>query len=191
MINDEKSKLRQQIKRYRAELDINAKTAMDNNIFSNIIKTGVLTRYSLVLSYISTAIEVDTSCLIDYCLDKGIQVAVPRCRKKRQMDFYFYNKESIMERSVFGIYEPVPHRNEIVDKYDNALCIVPALAFDQNGYRLGYGGGFYDTFIGLNDNVTYLGICYSDNIIEKLPTGEYDKSVDLIVTDNFTEVYNG
>ena len=66
----------------------------------------------------------------------------------------------------------------------NSLCVVPGMAFDCDGYRLGYGKGYYDRFLSGYHGVT-AGICYSDCIRWKLPRGRFDRPVDILVTDKF------
>ena len=187
MINDEKKLLRDSIKSYRRALPYEEKSKLDRAVFENLLAGGELSRHKLVLCYISTDIEVDTKCILSYCLDNGVSVAVPCCTGRRKMDFFYYNRDSITEVSGYGITEPVPYKNTMVTDFDDSLCIVPALAYDKKGYRLGYGGGFYDTFIGKHENMTTLGICYSGNILDTVPAEPHDRRVDILITDKFTE----
>ena len=187
MINDEKKLLRDRIKAYRRGLSAEEKRRLDDAVLENVLAGYELLKHKLILCYLSTDIEVDTKGILSYCLENGIKTAVPRCAGKRKMDFYCYDKDSVLEVSAYGISEPVPDKNELVTDFDGALCIVPALAYDKQGFRLGYGGGFYDTFIGEHENMTTLGICYSDNIADEIPKGSHDKCVDILITDKFTE----
>lgn len=186
-----KKQLRLKIKRQRGLLTEKEKNKYDNKIYENLLNSGLLTKSKLILVYISTELEVDTHRIINFCHKNNIAAAIPRCEKNRNMKFYYYNENSILEKSAYGIYEPVPHKNKPVDNFNDSLCIVPGLAFDKRGYRLGYGGGFYDTFIGNNSNITTVGICYSENIADKLPIDFYDKHVNFLITDKTVEVCNG
>lgn len=186
-----KKQLRLKIKQERKSLTIEEKNKYDNKIYENLLNFGILTKFELILVYFSTEIEVNTHKIINYCHENNIVVAIPRCEKNRNMKFYYFNENSILEKSRYGIYEPVPDKNKSVEKFNNALCIVPGLSFDKRGYRLGYGGGFYDTFIGNNSNITTVGICYSQNIVDKLPIDFYDKHVNYLITDKTAEVCNG
>ncbi|MBQ8410261.1 MAG: 5-formyltetrahydrofolate cyclo-ligase, partial [Ruminiclostridium sp.] len=71
--------------------------------------------------------------------------------------------------------------DEITD-FKETVCITPALSFDNDGYRLGYGGGFYDRFFEKFDGIS-VGICY-DSFIGSVPKEEYDRSVDILVTES-------
>lgn len=191
MVNLEKARLRTEIKEYRRSISVSDKNILDGKVFDNLLKSGLIENRKLVLAYISTEIEVGTRSIIDFCLENGIGVAVPRCSGKRKMDFFMYSHSAIMEKSPFGILEPVPEKCIPVTDFYGALCIVPGLAFDRYGYRLGYGGGFYDSFLEKEQGLVTVGICYHENIFDKLPTGDFDKKVNFIVTDKFTEEING
>ncbi|MGN0614126.1 MAG: 5-formyltetrahydrofolate cyclo-ligase [Porcipelethomonas sp.] len=185
-----KRSLRTEIKRQRSIIPKEQKERWDHQIYSRFIKSGILRRDALLLIYLSTDIEVGTGQIIEYCLDNSIDVAVPRCTGDRKMQFYYYSSDSILERSRFGIPEPVPEKSIPVQSYDNAVCIVPGLAFDRRGYRLGYGGGFYDSFLSENPGVVTVGICYEENMTDRLPVGEHDRYVNYIITEKNTEVCN-
>ena len=66
--------------------------------------------------------------------------------------------------------------------YKNSLCITPGLVFDNEGYRIGYGKGYYDRFFNKYDGVK-IGITYKDTLLESVPHEEYDNQVDFIITD--------
>ncbi len=187
MLTNEKKLIRDRIKAYRRSLSDQKRKDYDNAIFERLVSCGELMRHSLVLCYLSTPIEVDTWRIVSYCMENNIKIAVPKCKDNHKMDFYYFDSQSRLEISPFGIYEPVPDESTLVNNFNNAICIVPALAYDKNGYRLGYGGGFYDSFMEKHENITALGICYSDNFLDSLPREPHDRCVDLIVTDRFTE----
>ncbi|MDR1628906.1 MAG: 5-formyltetrahydrofolate cyclo-ligase, partial [Oscillospiraceae bacterium] len=134
---------------------------------------------------VSTAIEVDTHAIIREALERGKTVAVPRCVDgTRDMDFFVIRSLHELEKGSFGVMEPNPETCEKLPDYQRGLCIVPALAFDKEGFRLGYGKGYYDRFLSLFKGET-LGLCYADCFSEKpLPHGKYDKRVSLVITEN-------
>lgn len=191
MCSDIKNQLRTKIKNERILMSESQKKQFDKEIADNLIKSNILKNRELVLIYMSTKIEVGTDKIIEYCLNNSIPVAIPRCTASRKMDFYLYNKNTILEKSKFGIFEPPENKQHIIKSYKNAVCIVPGLCFDKKGYRLGYGGGFYDTLLCENPYMTSVGICYSCHITEKLPVGKYDKKVNFIITEKNMEMCNG
>lgn len=191
MNEDIKIKLRRKIIKERKSILKSEKEQMDTKIAENLVNSGILTNAKQVLIYLSTEIEVDTSKIIDYCLEKSINVAVPRCVGLRKMDFYPFDKNTQLEKSKFGIFEPFENKENIIKNFDNTICIVPGLSFNKKGFRLGYGGGFYDTFLYENPDLKTIGICYKRHIINNIPIGEYDKKVNYIITEENMEVCNG
>lgn len=191
MSEDVKNQLRTKIKKERTSILKSEKEQMDTKIAENLVDSGILAKTKLVLIYLSTEIEIGTDKIIEYCLNNSINVAVPRCTGLRKMDFYPFDKHTQLEKSKFGIYEPLENKKNVIKSFDNAVCIVPGLAFNKKGFRLGYGGGFYDTFIYENPNMKTIGICYKRYIYDNLPIGKYDKRVNYIVTEENMEVCNG
>lgn len=188
-----KKQMRSDKKNARGSLDPKIKNQMDKMIFDNLLSIDKFKKAEFVLVYISTQIEVDTKEIIEYCLETDKKVAVPKCIENHKMDFYLYNTETPMEVSEYGISEPIADESCLVNNFDadNTVCIVPGLSYDKSGYRLGYGGGYYDRFLSEHQNITTIGLCYSSDFMDKLITDKYDIAVDYVVTEKFTEVCNG
>lgn len=188
-----KKQMRSDKKNARGSLDPKIKNQMDKMIFDNLLSIDKFKKAEFVLVYISTQIEVDTKEIIEYCLETDKKVAVPKCIENYKMDFYLYNAETPMEVSGYGISEPIADESCLVNNFDadNTVCIVPGLSYDKSGYRLGYGGGYYDRFLSEHQNITTIGLCYSSDFMDKLITDKYDIAVDYVVTEKFTEVCNG
>jgi 5-formyltetrahydrofolate cyclo-ligase len=157
-----KAALRKQLIAKRRTLA--GKSEKDSAIFDKLIRLPEFAGIDLVLTYVSTSIEVDTLRLIEHCFAHGIAVAVPAIIDEEMRFFRIANLREI---------------GDMVTVFDNSLCIVPGLAFDKSNRRLGYGGGYYDRF--LRDYRGYkLGICYSEFIID-IPTEEHDEKVDKVI----------
>lgn len=187
-----KNRLRSEIKAMRRSMNKEDKKILDDGIFENLLKCGEIVNAGTVLVYRSTDIEVSTEKIIAYCLEHGIKTALPRCFKGGVMKFYYYNGKAALERSAFGIYEPYADESLEVRDFDSkTVCIVPALAFDSEGYRLGYGGGFYDRFLAAHEEIIPVGICYSENIFGQLARNEFDRKAAYVVTEKNLEAYNG
>ncbi len=128
--------------------------------------------------------EVDTLGLIERALADGKRVAVPRCIEgSHEMEFYYITGMDDLAPQTFGVLEPVPGRCELVTRYDGSICIVPALAYDRSGFRLGYGAGYYDRFLSRYPHPK-IGITYAHNLCKGLWHGRYDVAVDLVVTES-------
>lgn len=191
-IDNEKNRLRSEIKTMRRGMNKEDKKILDDGVFENLLKCSEFVNAETVLVYKSTEIEVSTEKIIAYCLENSIKTALPRCFKNSVMKFYYYDGKAVLEKSAFGIYEPYADESLEVRKFDSkTVCIVPALAFDKDGYRLGYGGGFYDRFLAAHENIIPVGICYSGNIFGQLVRNEFDHKAAYVATEKNLEAYNG
>lgn len=180
-----KKQLRKQYKEFRTTLPQEKKEKFDQKITNKVLNSWSFRENEIILTYVSTAIEVDTHEIITEALERGKTVAAPRCIDgTRDMDFYAIRSFEDLEKGAFGVMEPNPETCEKLPDYKQGLCIVPALAFDKEGFRLGYGKGYYDRFLSLFGGET-LGLCYADCLCEEpLPHGKFDKKVSLIITEN-------
>ncbi len=171
-----KKQLRKELISQRRAMDKDHKTLCDNDIWEQV--KPLLDKVSAVFTYASTEIEVDTRQLINYCLEKGIPVALP-VSGDTELSFYYIGSTNELISGRFGIDEP-PTDNPAYFN-ENTLCIVPALCADGSGLRLGYGRGYYDRFLS-----TFIGksviLCYS-SFKREVPTEEHDKKADLTIFD--------
>lgn len=193
-IREYKTKLRQKYKAYRKNLDINQKEKMDLFIFNKIISLNEYKHTDMLCTYVSTQIEVDTMKLIRYSLNCGKKVAVPKCiQGTRKMDFYFIKDFQDLECATFSVLEPILKRCEKVTDFSDSFFIVPGLCYDMNGYRLGYGKGYYDRFLSSISeyNTVKAGICYCACTVNNLAHGRFDVSSDLLITEKYVKYTGG
>ncbi len=180
-----KSDLRTRYKLVRQRMDPAQKSRMDEAIQRRFWSLRQYDRCSILFLYVSKPIEVNTLPIIERALRDRKRVAVPRCRTDTvDMDFYFIRSLDDLEPASFGVLEPVPDRCEPVTDFSSGLCIVPGLCFDSQGFRLGYGKGYYDRFLSRYGGAT-VGLCYSNCTQWRLPHGRYDRPVDLLITDKY------
>ena len=141
-----------------------------------------------VLCYVSLPEEIDTDDIIEYAWKCGKTVAVPYCKDKNgYMDFYILERFSDLHFGMFNVREPDINKCRKLADFSDSVCIVPGIAFDKQGNRLGYGKGYYDRFLKKYPFIS-IGLCYNSLIKHQLPTDEYDESVDIIVTE--TQIIN-
>lgn len=184
-IREYKSELRKKVRRQREEMSPEKKAVFDNELLKNILKLKQYKSNSTILTYVSTKIEVDTFGLINQALKDGKRLAVPRCiDNSREMEFYYINSIDQLEPRTFGVLEPIKEQCELLTDYSKGLCIIPGLVFDFEGYRLGYGKGYYDRFLSRFGGDT-AGICYSFCVQWRLAHGYYDRRADLLVTEKY------
>jgi 5-formyltetrahydrofolate cyclo-ligase len=180
-----KINLRAGYKEYRNKLTQRQKLSMDSMIQSRLLALFEYANADTVFTYVSKSIEVDTFALIKAALANHKKVAVPRCVPNTyKMQFFYINSLEDLEKGSFGVLEPIPSRCKLVLDYSNGFCIVPGLSFDAQGYRLGYGKGYYDRFLAQFKGFT-VGICYARCVQWNLPHGYYDKPVDILVTEKY------
>ncbi|WP_432650798.1 5-formyltetrahydrofolate cyclo-ligase [Huintestinicola sp.] len=185
-IREYKKDLRTQCRAVRNGMSPEEKEKRDSGIFERITASSAYKQSSIILTYVSTEIEVDTMKLIHKALEDKKRVAVPRCIDgTRDMDFYFIKGEDDLEKGSFGVLEPVPSKCVKAYAFETALCIIPGLAFDMQGYRLGYGKGYYDRFLSAHPRLFKMGICYCSCTCNELIHGRYDIGADCLVTEKY------
>lgn len=191
-IREYKTKLRNEFKSIRHEFTYEDKLKKDMLIFNRIISSKVFEECTCVLTYVSTPIEVDTHMLIKYSLSQNKTVAVPRCISgTRDMKFYIIASMDDLESGSFSVLEPKVEICKEYTDFENAICIVPGLAFDVEGYRLGYGKGYYDRFLDKIGFIKKIGIEYCACTVSKLYRGKYDLPVDILITEKYFRFLGG
>ncbi len=131
-----------------------------------------------VYGYMPYNQEVRTVPILEQALKDGKQVAVPKVYGD-EMRFLYVTDFFEMEKSNFGIPEPVADGPVAEDP--TALVLMPGLAFDPQGHRIGYGGGFYDKFLAQEPEHPTVALCYDFQMLPKLDTEEFDIPVDLVL----------
>ncbi|MFD1736547.1 5-formyltetrahydrofolate cyclo-ligase [Bacillus salitolerans] len=130
--------------------------------------------------------EVETRLIIEQAWKLGKKVAIPKCYpEQKQMVFYQIDDFNSLEEVYFGLKEPIPARtNEIVKDQIN-LLIVPGVCFTIDGYRIGYGGGYYDRFLE-NFNAETLSLLFECQLVDDLPREQHDIAVRQLLTEKRT-----
>lgn len=131
-----------------------------------------------VYGYLPYNQEVRTVPMLEQALRDGKQVAVPKVYGD-EMKFIYLTDLSAVEKGYSGIPEPVADGPEADDP--TALVLMPGLAFDPQGHRIGYGGGFYDKFLSAEPTHPTLALCYDFQVLPVLETEEYDIPVDCVL----------
>jgi len=189
-ISQRKKELRGELKRRRMEITPEKRAEFDKAIFDIFTNSLTFRHTDTLLAYYSVNGEVSTLDVIKTALDRNIRVFLPRCTKDQSGDdiMFFHKIRSLSElrSGMYGIPEPSEDFPLFEPKGHN-VCIVPGLAFDKKGFRIGYGKGYYDRFLR-NFCGTKVGFCYSDFFVDKLPVGKYDTGLDMLITEK--GIYN-
>lgn len=140
-----------------------------------------------VMVYISFRNEVETEPIIRDALKRGKRVVAPRTlREERQLIPHVIEGYEDLEPGAYGILEPKRTCPTVIPK-EIDLVIVPGMVFDLRGYRIGYGGGYYDHFLKLVWGTTVkVGIAYDFQIVEKIPDELLDVPVDIVISEERT-----
>lgn len=131
-----------------------------------------------IYGYLPYNQEVRTVPMLEQALRDGKRVAVPKVYGD-EMKFLYLDDLSQVEKGYAGIPEPIAD-DPLADD-DTALVLMPGLAFDPAGHRIGYGGGFYDKFLAAEPNHPTLALCYEFQMLPELHTEEHDIPVDTVL----------
>ena len=173
-----------------SEIRSSAKSSLkDEEICTKILADEKICSADTVLMYASFRSEVDTWQIAHKLLLKNIQIAYPVCGDNSKMTFHIIRELNQLTESAYGIREPDISLDmpQITEK---TVCIVPALAFTENGVRLGYGGGYYDRFLAGHPDLYTTGLAYEDCIAENLPFTEHDIKIKSVITEERTIICN-
>ena len=185
-----KRELRKRFRAIRKELGAEGRAAIDTRIEQRLVALPEFTQTEVLLAYLDFGPEVRTRGIIQASWDAGKTVALPWCVPgTHEMRWFKVASFDNLVRSTLGVEEPVP-----VDENEQALgtgqrmmALVPGLTFDEYGYRLGYGGGFYDTFLAKFDGVS-VGLCreaqLSDDLRSEGIIDAHDLPAQLVVTES-------
>ena len=186
---NKKEKMRKLYQNKRQEMNkdiLNKKSNIITNKIYDYIKEN---QFKNIMIFVSFRNEIDTHGLIKKLLDENnTNLYVPYIDKDvdEMKISHITNYDQDLVPGVFGILEPkenLRQDDDLKDKLD--LIIVPGLVYSEKGYRIGYGGGYYDKFLStISNNVKKVGIVYSNLVVNELPINNYDIPVDLIITDN-------
>ncbi len=142
-----------------------------------------------LLCYAGYKSEADTFFLMGQALKDGKKVYCPKVVEaapaKRQMEFYRILSLEELEPGYHGIPEPPESGDRLfAEDGKTGLMILPGSVFDKNGNRIGYGGGYYDRYLGRHTGMVRMGICFDFQVAETVPAERYDWKMDLVMTEN-------
>ena len=140
-----KSELRKQVLQEMKSIPQKQKIAMDQALTERFLNHPFYQEAKVVATYLSFPHEFQTQGLIDQALKDGKKVLIPKTYPKGRMEFVVYDPQQLVKTS-FGLLEPQGDL-EVVDLSQIDLIHVPGLAFTTEGYRIGYGGGYYDRYL--------------------------------------------
>ncbi|MEI7640277.1 MAG: 5-formyltetrahydrofolate cyclo-ligase [bacterium] len=180
----DKNTHRQAFRSKRDSLSKKAINTLSLAVFNNFIScfSGLLPNARKVMLYIDTQSEVSTSPFIEFFLNNGIKVYAPSVSSGKIRPVLLH-KNCILKEASFKIKEPHPKIHIAnVEKLD--MVIVPGIAFDLTGHRLGFGRGYYDKFLKqVSKKTIKIGLAFSQQVVASLPAEKHDIKMDYIITD--------
>ncbi|MVX62750.1 5-formyltetrahydrofolate cyclo-ligase [Clostridium chromiireducens] len=187
-ISNDKKTLRKEILTKRKDIDNVEKEKMDKKILNKFYESKFYKDATNIFVYISYDSEIDTRLIINKALKDNKKIYVPRTEfETRIMDAVEIKSFDNLIKSNYGILEP--SKNEpCINPNELDLIVVPGVAFDRNGGRMGYGAGFYDRYFKkiTKDNIERiikLALAYNFQVLDKVPMNEQDVPVDFIITE--------
>ena len=150
-----------------------------------VFRLTAFRRAKTVCCYVALPYEVQTWRMIEEMLSRGKRVVVPvmQPRTKRLRLSDVRNPATELARSAFGVLEPIRTALRAVRVRDVDLVLVPGLAFDRHGHRLGHGQGYFDRFLSRVPRTTpTVGLAFRFQLLDRLPTTPHDRAVSTILT---------
>lgn len=178
LIKAQKKYLRRFMLEQRNKMVRRERSALSQKICEQLWDLIVEKDVQFIHSYLTMGSEVNVLPLLQKALDNHITVITPKTLKKRRMQNLVLSDLKNMEPGIFGTYHP-KNAKEYQGAYD--LIIVAGLAFDNRFFRVGYGGGYYDTFLAHQKTAIKVGVCYPFQIIKRVPVEEHDIQLDILL----------
>lgn len=152
---------------------------MSEQIAERLFSLPVFLKAQRILAYADYSHEAETGEIIQRALLLGKEVAVPKV-EGRDMVFYKITDPSVLQPGYFGIPEPTYGERA---EWEEALMIMPGVAFDENNRRVGYGGGFYDRYLEKHPRIDTIALAFEFQIMDKVPFEPTDISPARILTE--------
>lgn len=162
--------------------DINQKSTQ---ITQSILADNRVAKAQVVFVYVSFKSEVNTHHLIAELLDIGKRVVVPKVNREKKEMYSIEVKDfdELGPSSTYGTLEPSSFENAVLP-HEIDVALVPGLAFDVSGYRIGYGGGYYDKFLPkMNLEAPKIGLCFDVQLVENTLPEQWDFPMDTVITE--------
>lgn len=177
-----KDNLRKAVKAKLSELRLPQYEDQSYNAAQQLFQNDEWIEASTVAITVSKAPEVDTFQIIRKGWEQGKRIVVPKCEpESRKLDFRELKRFSELESVYYGLFEPIVSETNSVSPDGIDLVVVPGLAFSKNGYRLGFGGGYYDRFLENYQGKT-VSLAFKDQIVSEIPVESHDIPVGKIIT---------
>lgn len=178
-----KKDIRQRLIKQRAQLSAATRQSAGKRIANAVKEHALYQNAEHIYCYVSFREEVETHEFLRFVLQTGRKVAVPKIVAKRTMQFFYIDSFEELEVGCYGILEPSTSRHACAKQ---ALILMPGVAFDRTGGRIGYGGGFYDNYLHRHPDCRSIALAYEMQMINHVPMEQFDVSPEYIMTEKET-----
>lgn len=182
----EKERLRRKILQLRDQQDPRDIESKSATITKSVVGLSEFRKAGVVACYVSKGSEVQTQPFIQKVLSSRKKVLAPVVSKEtRSLLFAEITSLEELAPGAFGILEPKPEDRKVRPLRDADVLFVPGIAWDINGYRLGWGRGYFDTALKqLPDKSTSIGLSFDLQVVDRVPKAHFDLPVDLLITES-------
>jgi 5-formyltetrahydrofolate cyclo-ligase len=181
-IKNYKQQLRVQLLKKRQLLSLQEWQEKSDRLCDNLENLSIFKEATTILAYFSSKKEPDLSRLFNH--HNSYKWGFPRCVNK-SLIWHSWQPEDKLEKGAYGINEPSSNL-PVINAHEVDLILVPAIACDYQGFRLGYGGGYYDRMLSLPEwqNIPTIGIIFDFAYVPKVPVEIWDRKLDYICTNS-------
>ncbi len=183
---ESKSEIRKRILQVRNQLTDETVKQKSEAILQQVLKTPEYQEADNILLYADYNHEVMTRGLFENCIKHRKKVYFPKTdRLTNTMEFYRIISIQQLEKGYMGILEPkeIKENRYKLNKNEDTLVIVPGVAFDINGHRIGYGKGYYDKYLSDKRQLSTMALAFACQLVDEVPYDSYDIKMDKIVTE--------
>ena len=178
-MNDEKRALRKRIKEMKRQFSDKELESMSLHTVSRLLAHPAVVNAETILMYYSLADEVNTHEAVDALVRSGKTVLLPRVIDGENMEIRIYESRDDLAPGHYGIMEPT---GKLYTCYENIdIAVVPGMAFDAAGHRLGRGKGYYDRFLPKATHAYKLGVCFDFQKRAAIPADDFDVTMDCVI----------
>ena len=177
-----KQDLRSEFLNLRRQIKGEEKARIDALICEHFLLTDYYRRAKKIFMYSPFGSEIDVTLIAKRAMQEGKEVAYPICNTENStMTFHTVTSFNQLQKGAYSIYEP-SSGNSLAISDENTVCLVPALAFNPQGYRIGYGKGYYDRFLKDFNGIS-VGLVYKRFVSDRIVIGEYDLPCDVLISE--------
>jgi len=184
--HERKRELRQHVLAERAKLPAETRAAFSRKAMRRLLQFEPLSRCRTVMAFYPFRDEIDTRPFLQAALERGQDIWLPlSVPQERKIIPYRYTGDEVLRQGAYGIWEPDPALAEPVDLARLQAVLVPGVAFDPRGGRMGYGAGYYDRFLAqISQPLLLIGCGFSCQVVERVPMEPHDLRMHVIATEN-------